>query len=126
MQVGDQVADVTLPISFRPERARGPRRQLAGLDVEGNKPAHNALLYSDQRGRRQVGSVSSAAWSPTCKRNLALAMIEAPHFESGATLWAEIYLNRELVWERRMVRAHVVPRPFYAPERRRATPPADF
>jgi aminomethyltransferase len=108
------------------ERARGPRRRLAGLDIEGNKPAHNALLYSDRRGRRQVGSVSSAVWSPTCKRNLALAMVEAPHFESGATLWAEIYLNRELVWERRMARARVVERPFYAPARRRATPPADF
>ena len=108
------------------ERARGPRRRLAGLDVDGNKPAHNALLYSDRRGRCQVGSVSSAVWSPTCKRNLALAMIEAPYFESGATLWAEIYLNRELVWERRMARARVVERPFYAPARRRATPPADF
>ena len=108
------------------ERARGPRRQLAGLDIEGNKPAHNALLYSDRRGRRQVGSVTSAVWSPTCKRNLALAMVDAPHFASGATLWAEIYLNRELVWERRMVRARVVERPFYAPARRRATPPADF
>jgi aminomethyltransferase len=108
------------------ERARGARRQLVGLDVEGNKPAHNALLYDERRGKRQVGSVSSAAWSPTCKRNLALAMVDAPHFESGATLWAEIYLNRELVWERRIVRARVVERPFYAPARRRATPPADF
>jgi hypothetical protein len=31
-----------------------------------------------------------------------------------------------LVWELRMMRARVVERPFYAPERRRATPPADF
>src|SRR5215469_3275666 len=108
------------------ERARGPRRQLAGLDIEGNKPAHNALLYSDRRGRHQVGSVSSAVWSPTCKRNLALAMVDAPHFERDATLWAEIYLSRELVWERRMARARVVERPFYAPARRRATPPTDF
>jgi len=30
------------------------------------------------------------------------------------------------VWERRMVAARVVERPFYAPARRRATPPADF
>ena len=44
----------------------------------------------------------------------------------GSTLWAEIYLNRELVWERRMVRARVVERPFFAPARRRQTPPADF
>jgi aminomethyltransferase len=108
------------------ERARGPRRQLVGLDIEGNKPAHNALLYAGPDGRREIGSVSSAAWSPTCKRNIALAMVDAPHFRTGSTVWAEIYLNRELVWERRMSRAKVVERPFFAPDRRRATPPAEF
>jgi aminomethyltransferase len=108
------------------ERERGVRRQLVGLDIEGNKPAHNALLYTDRSGRRESGNVTSAAWSPTCKRNLALAMVNAPYHVSGSVVWAEIYLNRELVWERRMVRARVVERPFYAPGRRRATPPADF
>jgi len=108
------------------EQRRGPLRQLVGLDIEGTKPAHNALLYADQAGRRQIGSVSSAAWSPTCKRNIALAMADAPHIRIGSTLWAEIYLNRELVWERRMARARVVERPFFAPERRRASPPADY
>ncbi len=108
------------------EQARGPRQQLVGLDVEGTKPAHNALLYREPSGRRAVGSVSSAIWSPTCKRNLALAMVHAPYIATGSTVWAEIYLNRELVWQRRMVRARVVERPFFAPARRRATPPADF
>jgi glycine cleavage system T protein (aminomethyltransferase) len=108
------------------ERRRGPRRQLVGLDIEGNKPAHNALLYAERAGRRQIGSVTSAAWSPTCKRNLALAIVDAPHVATGSVLWADIYLNRELTWERRMARARVVERPFFAPARRRATPPADF
>src|SRR6266403_10253 len=147
LQVGDHAADVTLPASFLPERPeynralwagllpstfsptscrRGPRRQLVGLNVEGNKPAHNALLYSGRSGRKEAGSGTSAAWSPTCKRNLALAMLDAPYIALGSTVWAEIYLNRELVWQRRMVRARVVERPFYAPQRRRATPPADF
>ncbi len=64
-----------------PRRARrGPHRLLVGLDVEGTKPAHNALLYSERAARRQVGSVTSAAWSPTTKRNLALAMVDAPAF----------------------------------------------
>jgi aminomethyltransferase len=108
------------------EQQRGPERLLVGLDIEGNKAAHNALLYADRAGRTQVGSVTSAAWSPTTKRNLALAMVDAPHFATGATVWAEIYLNRELVWQRRMARARIVERPFYAPPRRRATPPADF
>lgn len=108
------------------EQRRGPRRRLVGLDIEGNKPAHNALLYADQSGKRPVGNVTSATWSPTCKRNIALAMVDAPHMETGRTIWAEIYLNRELIWERRMARAQVVERPFFAPERRRASPPADY
>ena len=108
------------------ERAQGSRRRLVGLDIAGNKPAHNSLLYTDDTGKREIGSVTSAAWSPTCKRNIALAIVDAPHFQVGATVWAEIYLNRELVWERRMSRAQIVERPFFAPERRRATPPAEF
>ena len=108
------------------EKRRGARRQLVGLDIEGNKPAHNALLYGDITGKREIGSVSSAVWSPTCKRNVALAMVEAPYFKIGSNIWAEIYLSRELVWERRMSRAQVVERPFFAPERRRATPPGQF
>jgi aminomethyltransferase len=108
------------------EVARGPRRQLVGLDIEGTKPAHNALLYTERSGKKEAGSVTSATWSPTCKRNLALAMVDAPFIATGSTLWAEIYLNRELVWQRRMVKARVVDRPFFAPPRRRATPPADF
>jgi aminomethyltransferase len=106
--------------------AQGLRRQLVGLDIAGNKPAHNALLYTDDSGKREIGSVTSAIWSPTCKRNIALAIVDAPHYHAGSTVWAEIYLNRELVWERRMSRAQVVERPFFAPERRRATPPAEF
>jgi aminomethyltransferase len=112
--------------SLLEEQAAGPRRLLVGLDVAGNKPAHNALLYTDESGKREIGSVTSAIWSPTCKRNIALAIVDAPHFQMGSTVWADIYLNRELVWERRMSRAQVVERPFFAPDRRRATPPAEF
>lgn len=108
------------------ERARGPRRRLVGLDIAGNKPAHNALLYAESDGKREIGSVTSATWSPTCKRNIALAMVDAGYMRTGTAIWAEIYLNRELVWERRMSRAVVVERPFFAPERRRATPPNPF
>jgi aminomethyltransferase len=108
------------------EKIGGLRRRLVGLDVAGNKPAHNALIYTDAGGKQEIGSVTSAIWSPTCKRNIALAIVAAPHFQVGSTVWAEIYLNRELVWERRMSRAQIVERPFFAPERRRATPPAEF
>ena len=108
------------------QAARGPRRQMVGLDIQGTKPAHNALLYGGASGRKEIGSVMSATWSPTCKRNIALAIVETPFSAIGTAVWADIYLNRELVWQRRMMRARVVERPFFAPARRRATPPADF
>jgi aminomethyltransferase len=108
------------------EQARGSPRRLVGLDVAGNKPAHNALLYAGRDGRREVGFVTSATWSPTCKRNIALGIVDAPLFETGRAVWADIYLCRELAWERRMVRAVVVDRPFFEHERRRATPPGNF
>ena len=103
----------------------GARRRLVGLDIEGNKPAHNALVYSGRSGRREIGSVTSATWSPTCKRNLAYALLDAPYVTVGTEVWVEIYVNSELTWERRMRSARVVDKPFFAPERRRATPPAD-
>jgi aminomethyltransferase len=107
------------------EKRSGLKRRLVGLDIEGNKPAHNALLYADKGCRKQVGSVTSAMWSPTCKRNIALAMVDVPYFSLGREIWAEIYLCRELVWERRIARATVVEKPFFAPERRKVTPAWD-
>ncbi len=108
------------------EQQRGPVRRLVGLDISGNKPAHNALVYSSRSGKRHIGSVTSAIWSPTCKRNIALALLDAPYFDTGRAIWVEIYLNRELLWERRMSQARIVERPFFAPARRGATPPADY
>lgn len=108
------------------EQRDGSRCRLIGLDIEGNKPAHNALVYSARSGRREIGSVTSATWSPTCKRNLAYALLDAPYASVGTEVWVEIYVNSELTWERRMRRARVVDKPFFAPERRRLTPPADF
>jgi aminomethyltransferase len=105
--------------------AKPVRRKLVGIEVEGNKPATDALLYADRAGRREIGAVTSALWSPTCKRNIALAWIAAPHFDSSAAMWADIYLQRELRWERRTVKAWIVDRPFFAPARAKATPPAD-
>ncbi len=107
------------------QKSAGLKRMLVGIDIDGNKPAHNALLYASPKDEQECGFVTSAMWSPTCKRNIALAILDAPHFDAGRRVHADIYLHRELVWERRMVAATVVERPFFAPDRRRMTPPAD-
>jgi len=107
------------------EQQAGPRRKLVGLDIAGQKPAGKSLLYAQKSCRKEVGAISSGLWSPTCKRNIALAMLDMPYFKLGSEVWAEIYMCRELVWERRVVKAVVVEKPFFQPERRKLTPPAD-
>jgi aminomethyltransferase len=104
--------------------AEKPRRKLVAIEIDRNKAAHHALVYHAKR--REVGFVTSALWSPTLKRNIAHAWVEAPYFEAGGDLWVEIYLQRELIWERRMARARIVERGFFRHSRRTATPPADW
>ena len=104
------------------ERETGPRYRLVGLDIEGSKPAHDALIYHDHRLSRQVGMVTSAMWSPTAKRNIALATLDAVAAERTDGLWAEIYVNKEMKWEKTVARCRIVARPFFDPPRRRATP----
>jgi aminomethyltransferase len=106
-------------------RAGGPAWALVGLDIEGNLPAEHAILYLD--GKREVGQVTAAAWSPMTKRNIALAQLQRPwDTRAGDRLRAEVYALRELRYEKMMLRARVAPRPFLDLPRRRATPPALF
>ncbi len=107
------------------EAKEGSRTLLVGLDIEGNKPANGALVYYNKR--REVGHITSAMWSPTAKKNIALAVIKNPY---GATitdnLWVEIYVLKELKWDKLMARCRLVERPFYDPPRRKAVPALDF
>jgi aminomethyltransferase len=105
---------------------QGLKRKLVGLDIDWNKQADGALIYDSKDCARQVGEVSSALWSPILKRNIALAYLDAPWFENQKEMWAEIYLHRECMWERKVFKCRVTDRPFYSPERRKLTPPKDL
>ncbi len=101
-----------------------PRRRLVMLDIEGSRAATNALVYARSLGRwREVGHVTSACWAPTAKRNIAFAEIAAAAADGAARLGAEIYLNKEGKWERRMAAARPTERAVFRPARARATPP---
>jgi aminomethyltransferase len=106
------------------EKQRGPKYTLAKLDVEGNKPASGAYIYPTRRSVREIGYVTSAMWSPAAKANLALAMIKTEHLDGG--LWAEIYYEKELRHHRRVARCKRIKKPFWMPDRARATPPPDY
>jgi aminomethyltransferase len=96
---------------------------LVGLDIEGNIPVDGSLIYLN--GKTEVGFVTAAAWSPSTKRNIALAQVRRPYHAKG-NLMVEVYALRELQYAKLMLRAQVAERPFFAPARRRATPPDPF
>ena len=98
------------------------RWTFVGLDIPGNISAEGSLIYAGQRD--EAGFITAAAWSPTLKRNIALAHVEKKYLHRD--LWVEIYALRELQYVKLMLRAQVVERPFFNPARRRATPPGTF
>jgi aminomethyltransferase len=120
--------------ALRAERARGPRRMIVGLEIDwddverlyeraGLAPvapaAASRVAVPVRRSGRQVGRATTTAWSPTLKRLIALATIDAPHFAKGTKVEFEVTVEGV----RHFVGASVVPTPFYSPPRRTATPP---
>ena len=110
------------------ERARRDgtlKHVLVGLEIEGNVPAEHAIVY--HRKTKEAGLVSAAIWSPTAKRNIAIASLDRPYGTKIVDdLWVEIYALRELRYQKLMKRAKIVERPFVKLARRTLTPPGDF
>ena len=106
------------------EKERGPKWTLTRLDIEGNKPAVEAILYNNKRCSKAIGYVTSAMWSPAVKANIGLAMIESKYLKEE--IWVEIYYQKELRQYRKMALGTVQKKPFWAPPRARATPPQDY
>ena len=113
------------------ERQHGPARMIVGLEVEwsgveslydraGLPPvapaAASRVAVPVRREGRQVGRATSTAWSPTLKRLIALATIDAPHHAPGTALQFEITIEGV----RHFVGATVVPTPFFDPPRKKA------
>ena len=121
--------------ALREEHARGPARQVAGLEIDWNEvekiydgvglaPAVAAtasrVATPVYRNGRQVGKATSTTWSPVLKRMIALATIDRPHHADGTELQFEMTVEAV----RHRVRAKVVKLPFFNPARKIATPPA--
>lgn len=102
------------------EQKNGSRHRFVKLDVEGNKPAEHSFIFNARK--QVVGTVTSAAWCPSAKTNIAFASLEMPWGLPEHRLSAEIYYNRELKWTRLMAKCRVITDPVFDPERRRMTP----
>jgi aminomethyltransferase len=121
--------------ALREEHRRGPKRQIVGLDVSwpaierlyerlGMPPQVSAAasrvavpVYKDGR---QVGRATTTTWSPVLKKLIALATIDAPHFQEGTRIEFEVTVEAV----RHRVPATVVKTPFFNP-RRKTAPPLD-
>jgi aminomethyltransferase len=117
------------------ERRRGSRRRIAGLEIEWSEveSVHERLGLAPvapaatsrvpvpvMRGSKQIGRATTTAWSPTLKRLIALATIDAPYYDEGTRVEFEITVEGA----RHFVGARVVGTPFFNPPRKTATPPA--
>lgn len=113
------------------EHATGPRHAFVGLDIDWNEidamfgahglpPSVPVAAWRDARpvyhGRRQVGRATSGTWSPTLKKNLALATVERAYSMKGSRLEIEVTVE----YERRRATAVVTDKPFFDPPRKRA------
>lgn len=114
---------------------RGTRRMIVGLDLDwhevetlydrvGLAPVAPAVASRTPvpvtRQGRQIGRATTTAWSPTLKRLIALATIDAPHFAPGTRVNVEVTVEAK----RHHVSAEVVKTPFFSPPRKTAATPA--
>jgi aminomethyltransferase len=119
--------------ALRAEVARGPIWTMAGLEYDWDEfealfdaiglppqvPAsawRTSVPIYDASGENQIGQATSGAWSPTLKKNLALATIESKHGKPGTRVRVEVTVE----YTRRSVAATVTKMPFFNPERKRA------
>ncbi|WOH36743.1 aminomethyltransferase family protein [Thalassotalea fonticola] len=110
------------------EKQQGSKFKLTKLDIEGNKPADGSFLYSDKACTKEIGYVTSAAWSSALKQNIAYAFIKGDYVDGKSTkgkIWAEIYYQKELRWQHKIAECTVQVGAFWAPKRAKQTPPPD-
>ncbi|WP_339278827.1 glycine cleavage system aminomethyltransferase GcvT [Paenibacillus sp. FSL W8-1187] len=92
------------------QKAAGVPRRLVGIELlERGIPRSHYPVYS---GETRIGEITSGTQSPTLRRSLGLALIQAEYAAVGTELEVEIRGKR--------LKAAVVPAPFY----RRTAPPA--
>ena len=118
--------------ALQSEKERGPKRVFVGLEIDWDET--EALFAKHQwppeicasawqtavpvyaANGQHVGQATSGTWSPTLKKNLALAQVHTPHSRLGNELQIEFTVE----YVRHKVKATVCKKPFFDPERKRA------
>jgi len=72
--------------ALRRQKAEGVRRQIASIAIDGDRLPICRDPWPVIADGRQVGSVTSAAWSPRLEINVALSMMAIEHAAVGSTV----------------------------------------
>ena len=64
----------------------GPVQQIRAVEIHGGKVPACDRPWPLLSGGRQVGQVTSAAWSPDFETNVTIAMVRMTHWDEGSEL----------------------------------------
>jgi len=98
--------------------------KIYALEIDGKEPAEGSVIYYNKKD--EVGTVTSAIWSPMAKKSIALAQLKLGSSKSKMeNLWVEIYSLKELQYHKLMKKVSIVKPPFINLGRRSACPPSN-
>ena len=99
--------------------------KIYALEIDGKEPVEGSIIYYNKKD--EVGTVTSAVWSPMAKKSIALAELKLDTSSSMMkNLWVEIYALKELQYFKLMKKVSVVKPPFINLARRSACPPDNY
>lgn len=106
----DMEADFVSKAALTKIKAAGVSQKFVGLEIDGDAfVGSNDFFWPILKDGEQVGTVTSAIYSPRLEKNIALAMVSVAHAELGAALMVDKLSE---------VRAcTVVPMPFHDPKK---------
>lgn len=106
----DQPADFIGKAALRKIARRGISRRLVGVEIEGEPLSPNRRFWAVLDGEGEpIGRISSCAWSPRLKKNIALGIVKVGHDGVGSRLQVDAGET--------VRRAVVVETPFYDPKK---------
>lgn len=85
----EMAADFTGKEALRRIRAAGVRRRIVGVEIAGERLEFNATRWEVSAGGPQVGSVTSAVWSPRLRKNIGYAWLPIELAASGTRVSVE-------------------------------------
>lgn len=80
---GDAAKDCIGAKALQHERENGPKQQIRGLSISGDKVPACEDIWPVIANNEKIGHVSSAAWSPDLKTNVAIGMIDRAYWGIG-------------------------------------------